>query len=221
MKTYIYIDESGDLGFKNLGKKGCSTFFTVAALKANTDELNNRIGRIPKRVRQKHLKKKEKLRNEFKFSKSSVETRKRFLKDIMKIDNLRMYSITIDKRSVDSNYFLKKPIILYSFLMRELIQRCLSGKRKKNARPGRLCFDKYVPYSLIEEFEGYVIFSDKVKKQITNIPKIEITHEDSVRVPAIQVVEFIVGAVNTKYERNNEMYFDIIKNKINHHLYFR
>lgn len=55
--TYIYIDESGDLGFHNRS----SSYFVVTCVKINDEKTHLSFKRIPKKVRERLLDKKEKL----------------------------------------------------------------------------------------------------------------------------------------------------------------
>jgi hypothetical protein len=59
---YIYLDESGDLGFAEKS----SRFFILAGVRIN-DKLHNQFKRIPKNIRQQILNKKLRLISELKF----------------------------------------------------------------------------------------------------------------------------------------------------------
>lgn len=90
--TYIYIDESGDLGF---GKKG-SKYFIVSCVVIDNEKTRIKFERIPKKIRQRTLKKKMKKQAELKFSNSSIRVRKEFLEKASKLD-IKIYSVIIKK----------------------------------------------------------------------------------------------------------------------------
>ena len=49
--VYLYIDESGDLGFT----KGGSDHFIIACIKVDDEDTNKNLQRIPKKIRQRKL----------------------------------------------------------------------------------------------------------------------------------------------------------------------
>ena len=55
--NYVYIDESGDLGFNEKG----SNFFTISACLITDEITHKKFKRIPKKIRTKKLNKKLKL----------------------------------------------------------------------------------------------------------------------------------------------------------------
>ncbi len=52
--VYLYIDESGDLGFS----RGGSKYFILSCVKMDNEETNKQFRRIPKKIRQRMLSKK-------------------------------------------------------------------------------------------------------------------------------------------------------------------
>lgn len=81
--VHLYIDESGDLGFK----KGCSDYFVISCIKVDDEETNKNLQRIPKKIRQRKLRKKAMKCPELKFSNSSVLIREQFLSRAAKLDS--------------------------------------------------------------------------------------------------------------------------------------
>lgn len=217
MATFIYVDESGDLGFHNMGIGGCSRFFTVAALRINGDEPYYKIKRIPKRIREKLLKRKEKIKNEFKFSKSSEAIRKRLIEELVKVEGCKIYAITIDKLNVtEKSFFKENPDKLHNYLVKELIKKAI--KHKKNKEPVELCIDRCIPNSKEEEFKNHLL-SKKLKMRIGDV-KINISHKSSINEPCLQVADFAAGAINSKFERSNSTYVLSLGQKLNHRIYF-
>ncbi len=60
--NYIYIDESGNLGFSKKGSK----YFVISAIVINDEETQKKFKRIPKKIRQRKLKKSLKKQSELK-----------------------------------------------------------------------------------------------------------------------------------------------------------
>jgi hypothetical protein len=108
--SYIYIDESGDLGFNLKKHKPPSHYFTIAAIVVTNRRENKKLKRIMKRCRQRKLKKKYKQKPELKFSNSNAVIRKYVLKELMKLD-ITIQSLTINKKHV-RQHLKEKPDIL-------------------------------------------------------------------------------------------------------------
>jgi hypothetical protein len=94
MFTYIFIDESGDLG------KYGSLYFTIVAL--STSDLRQ-IGRIIKRLRVRKLKKDLKELPEIKANNSSESVRK-YVLDKLAIADCSISAIAIPKRKIKKSY---------------------------------------------------------------------------------------------------------------------
>ncbi len=90
--NYIYIDESGDLGFSEKG----SEYFVMSAIVINDEGTHNQFRRIPKKIRQRKLKKSFKKQSELKFSNSSVLIREQFLTRAAKLP-IKVYALIIKK----------------------------------------------------------------------------------------------------------------------------
>ncbi|MDK2796305.1 MAG: hypothetical protein PWQ22_528 [Archaeoglobaceae archaeon] len=111
---YVYVDESGDLGFTQK-----STKYYVIATAEMSDPLD--AERIIKKARKK-LKKKEKNISEFKFSRSSEKIRKLILNELSKAP-MNFSTIVLDKRMVYEHLRNKKDILnnyLTGFLVESL-----------------------------------------------------------------------------------------------------
>ena len=80
--TYIYIDESGDLG---LNEKS-SDYFLFAGAIIHDEKTNSLFNRLVKKVRQKTLSKKFLRISELKFSNSSERIREMVLSSISRLD---------------------------------------------------------------------------------------------------------------------------------------
>lgn len=96
---YLYLDESGDLGFDFVNKKP-SRFFTVAILATSDRDSFLRIGRaVWKTLRRKLNKPKKNQVHELKGNNTSVEVKRYFWRQI-KDCRFGVYAITLNKRRV-------------------------------------------------------------------------------------------------------------------------
>ncbi len=204
--VYLYIDESGDLGFSGKG----SNYFIFTCVKIEDDKTNTLFKRIPKKIRQRTLKKRVKKLSELKFSNSSVLIRERFLKRVSEL-NLEIFSLIIEKKYTQQKLKENLPV-LYNYLLKILLERLVSANHKIN-----ICLDKCMSSTQRENFENYI--NTEFLFRFKYVPDLKITHENSNCNEALQVIDFICGAFGYKYNTCNlkgnfERYTNIIKSKI-------
>ena len=195
---YMFLDESGELGFN---KKGSTKFFTITLLVCGAKQEQN-LQRVIKKVRQRILKKKLKKTPEIKWNNSNERIKQMVFKRLSKID-FEIFTIILDKSKV-YDYLKNKKHKLYNYLSNLIINECsVDGKfdlivdRSKNKRSLRDDFNDYIRYKLVGK-----------------CPNLSISHEDSKSNGALQVLDFISGAIFNKYEFEVLDYYNTIKNKI-------
>lgn len=194
---YIFLDESGELGFSSKSSK----FFTVTLLICGIHE-ERELQRIIKKIRQRILKKKLKQSPELKWNNSSKEIKQKVFQKLAKV-NFEVFTIILDKSKV-YDYLKEKKHKLYNYLCNLIIAECsVDGKfelivdKSKNKR------------SLKDDFDNYI------KSKLTNkFHNLSIKHEDSKSNGALQILDFISGAIFNKYEFQTLVYYDKVKDKI-------
>jgi hypothetical protein len=207
--TYVYIDESGDLGFDHGGTR----FFIITALLAKDEKTNAQLLRISKKVRERSLTKQVMKTSELKFSNSSPLIRERFLSRMDKLD-VDVFSLIIEKRFTDKRLQEKLPV-LYNYLIKILLEKIFHNisLREKVI----VCLDRSMSASQRMNFETYV--STALLDIFRVLPEVEIRHEDSSRNGGLQVVDFACGAFGYKYNTMHlsgdaMRYIDIFSTKI-------
>jgi len=203
---YIYLDESGDLGF-DFEKKKPSKYFVIGCIRVDSEEVNRRISKILKKIRSKKLKKKYKDKPEMKFSNTSPRIRKQILKLAVK-ENITVFSIIIDKRKT-KQHLQKDRTLLYSFLIKSLFEQTFKQLKKEKLI---ISIDRMLSQSSQEVFKTYILTQHE--DLLYRIPKIEITHDNSTGNKGLQIVDFIIGAIAQKYESGNLEYYNLIKKVI-------
>jgi hypothetical protein len=207
--TTIYFDESGDLG---MDCKECA-YFIISAVKINHDTTNALFGRIPKKIRQRGLKKKAKETAELKFSNSSPLIREMYLKRAAELD-IEIYSLIIEKKYTYDR--LKDDLsILYNYLIRALLEKVLPSVATNEKLV--IVLDRFMSPSQRSNFENYI--KTEFFSLFQKLPDIEINHEDSQNRNELQVVDFVCGAFGYKYNTTNlkgdcHHYVDIIGKRI-------
>jgi hypothetical protein len=207
--VYLYIDESGDLGFTD----GGSDYFIITCIKVDDDGTNKNLQRIPKKIRQRKLCKKDQKCPELKFSNSSVLIREQFLSRAAKL-NIEVSSVIIKKEYTQEKLRNNLPI-LYNYLLKILLEKPLSRIGRNNSLT--IFLDKCMSKTQVENFESYI--KTEFLSIFQEIPNIEICHESSQNNEGIQVVDFICGAFGYKYntaklKNDCDYYTNIIQPRI-------
>lgn len=203
--AYIFLDESGDLGF-NFNKKKTSKFFVITCLFTE----NKRP--IEKIVKKTHSELKKKYKRKFGILHAVKEkpiTRQRLLKRLNE-KSCTVMTIYLNKKRVYTKLHEEKQV-LYNYVVNILLDRIytkkiISVKDKIELIASRRETNKF----LNENFKNYL------NNQIKNRHKIDINIY--IKTPfeekTLQAVDFVSWSVFRKYEYGDDSYYNIIKNKI-------
>ncbi|MFH1182834.1 MAG: DUF3800 domain-containing protein [Candidatus Moraniibacteriota bacterium] len=200
--VHIFIDESGDSGFK----KSSSRCFVVTILLTNDYK---KVEKVIKKVKW-NLKRKYKKVNEIHAYHAQSKTKKKILRMLSRLDDIKIFCVLLDKKSVQSDLKNKKHYIFNNALF--VIFNKLQNKKFLNPHePVSLFIDqkdtnKNINANLIIRLRKNF---GKSKKS-----RIEINIRPSYSEKCLQAVDIISWAIFRKYERNDYGYYEIIKNKI-------
>lgn len=203
---YLYLDESGDLGFDFITKKP-SKFFTVAVLEVKGDKNNRAMINAVKRTVKRKLGKKKLLGSELKGSKVSQEIKKFFYKQIAVLD-FNIYAITLNKKRVNQGLGQAKER-LYNYVARIILDRIdLNAARQRVI----LIVDKSKGKPEIADFNAY-IFRHLQGKLNPKIP-LDITHKLSHEMVGLQVADLFAWGIFRKYEKKDLEWFSVFQEKV-------
>ena len=193
--SYIYIDESGDLGTK----KASSKYFIMAAIKV---EDSKRLEKIIKKTR-RDFKKKMLTSNEVKGGNLPYELKIKILEKLKNID-YKVFIIVFDK---ENRYKIgygdnKKAYDILASRLAKLINI---------DKPTFIFIDK--SKNKQEEIEN---FNELFLNNLNNIKKqpITIEHADSMHYKGLQMADLISWSTFQNFENDNPEFLDIIKNKV-------
>jgi hypothetical protein len=197
---YIFLDESGELGFKSTSSK----YFVITLLSCDEGEVYQ-LRKIIKKIRQKIIKKKIKRYPEIKGNNSTDKIREDVLKRFLGT-NSEIFVIILEKSKV-YEYLKSKKDKLYNYISNLIINECSLDSSYIS-----LVVDKSkTNRSLREDFDNYI------RKNITqknNNCHLKIKHENSQKEGCLQVLDFVSWAIFRNYEFKDSRFFDIIKDKI-------
>jgi hypothetical protein len=197
---YIYLDESGDLGFGEGGTK----YFTIAFVVMENP--------VPFRRCVKRVKVKYQIPQvvELKGNTTREIIKEELLNRFAKLD-IEVYAITVKKKNVDPK-LRKDTNILYNYVVGlPLVKRILEEPpnasvvvnvdRRITAVTSGFNFNKYLRYK---------IWYEKERRDID----LNIHHLDSHQALTIQGIDIICNSIFRKYNSNNYKLFNIIQGKV-------
>jgi len=206
---YLYLDESGDLGFDFVNKKP-SKVFTIAVLVIYGIESRKRIAKMIERTIRKKLNPKRKRKRyvqEMKGIATTFEIKKYFYRNIKKV-KFEIYSITLNKKRVYSELIADKSRV-YNWISRLLLDK-IDFLKAKN----RITFviDKSKSKPEIEEFNEYVL--TQLEGRIDPKTPLNIAHQDSCLDKCLNAADLFAWGIFRKYERRDFRWFDVYKDKV-------
>ncbi|PKP60051.1 hypothetical protein CVT91_05665 [Candidatus Atribacteria bacterium HGW-Atribacteria-1] len=200
-KTFIYLDESGDLGFN----KGSSNYFVISFIAMNA-KTNLILKRKIKKVKKKHKIGKD---VEIKGNKSNHSLRTDILRAICSLP-IEIYSITTKKQGInkslrkDTNIFYNYMVnlILVPYIEQSKISNlCLMADSRINKVSKGMRFGDYLKYKIFFENSLYKI-------------KLDIKYLDSLTSYGLQAVDFIANSIFKSYEQGNDRYYKVLRGRI-------
>lgn len=207
---YLYLDESGDLGFDFVNKKP-SKFFTVTILALENIETNRRLIKAIKVVLRRKLNPKNKRKRlvfELKGTGTTLEIKKYFYKQVKDIE-FGLWSMTLNKRRVYER-LIKEKSKIYNFIARQVLDR-IPLERDNNERV-ELIIDRSKSKREIEEFNSYI--RNQLEGKLNPKTLLEMKHRKSHETPGLQAADIFCWGIFEKYERGRKEWREVFKDKI-------
>ena len=201
--AYIFLDESGDLGFKESSSK----WFIFTIILINN---HKKIEKIIKKVRCS-LKKKYKKINELHAYNCQPETKIKFLNLLSKEKDLKILCIVLNKSKIFVDFQNQKNY-LYNYTANILLDRLHTKNLINIDEEINLYIDqKDTNKNLKNNFEEYL--KNNFIKRNGDV-KINIKIKPSHTEKCLQAVDFISWSIFRKYEMNDYDYYNVIKDNI-------
>jgi hypothetical protein len=197
---YIFLDESGELGFKERSSK----YFVITLLSCDEGEIYE-LRRIMKKVREKIFKKKMKKYPELKGNNSTDKIRNDVLTRLNRT-NSEIFVIILEKSKV-YEYLKNKKDKLYNYISNLILNECSLD----NSHVSLIVDKSKTNRSLREDFDNYIRNNLNQKNSNCNLI---IKHENSQKEGCLQVLDFVSWAIFRNYEYKDSKYMDLVKDKI-------
>ncbi|MDP2691809.1 MAG: DUF3800 domain-containing protein [bacterium] len=207
---YLYLDESGDLGFDFVNRKP-SKFFTVTILALSTVAANRQlINAVKKTLKRKLNRKKDKKRyiHELKATSTTLEIKKYFYEQMGGV-KCGLYSITLNKKRLFESLTREKPRV-YNFIARKVLDQI--PFEKSDGTRIELIIDKSKGSLGIAEFNSYI--AKQLEARIDPRTPLNIYHRNSQEVQGLQAVDLFCWGIFQKYERQREDWYTLFKERV-------
>ena len=203
--VYIFLDESGDLGF-DFNKPKTTKFFVITILFASSKRPIEKCVRLVHRgLRRKY----KKIHSVLHAVEEEPATRQRMLNKLSEKDCAIM-AIYLNKRRVYTKLQNEKAV-LYNYVANILLDRIITKRLIPKAEPVCLIASKRETNKFLNEnFRNYL------KEEAKNTHKLDVHME--IKMPAeekaLQAVDFVSWAIFRRLEYGDNRYYNLIKNKI-------
>lgn len=204
---YLYLDESGDLGFDFVNKKP-SAFFTICVLaikgrendRALTNSVRAVIGRKLRRRSKKNC-------AELKGGDTTLAIKKFFYQKVCRT-GFKLYAVTLNKKKVYEALSQDKERI-YNYIARLTLERV---EFKDAAVRVIITVDKSKSRREILGFNEYII--SQIKSFIDPVVPLEIYHALSQERPGLQAADMFAWGISRKYENGDCCWYDVFKTHV-------
>ncbi|OGL45505.1 MAG: hypothetical protein A2W05_06335 [Candidatus Schekmanbacteria bacterium RBG_16_38_10] len=203
---YLYLDESGDLGFDFVNKKP-SKFFTISILAIKGQENNRLLIKAVKKTLRRKLNQKKSTVEEMKGSKTVLEIKKYFYTQVKDL-KFALYALTLNKRRVYERLTKDKERV-YNYISRLVLDKIPFEKAQEQVI---LILDKSKTQKQVRDFNQYVF--RQLKGRLDPKVPLDIKHQDSQQYYGLQAVDLFSWGIFRKYEKKDSKWFEIFREKV-------
>lgn len=198
---HIYIDETGDTGFKL--DKGSSHIFCITLLIFNDNKEIEKMAKAIKRLQEKlHFHSND----EWKFSKTASKFRLEFLQTINNF-NFEVRAVVMIKKNITGPKLISDKDSLYNYTCKLLLRYAAN-----NMKEAKVIFDRRGNREFYNNLRQYL----RTKCKLDHDTIKEIKSKDSRKEIPLQVVDMIAGTIGRSFsnKRDSQEYIKIIRPKI-------
>ncbi len=208
---FIYLDESGDLGF-DYNKQKTTKKFIIAILvcysKIARSEFKKAVRRTLKNKLNQKIKKSRYI-TELKGINTTLEIKEYFLRNV-KNDEWNIYALALNKIRVEPKLRTKVgQSKLYNFLSRFLLEKLDVGKAERNVE---LVVDRCKDKEEVKDFNQYLI--NQLEALLPLNIALNISHLTSTESAELQAVDLFCWGIFRKYEFNDSDWYNKFRHKI-------
>lgn len=208
---FLYLDESGDLGFDFENKKP-SRFFVITLLAVTEPKsikiLNKAVAKtLAKKLN--HAKKNNRIVSELKGSATNLAVKQYFLNYLSRHSlDFNLYSIVLDKLKLLRH--IKNPVKerIYNNMTHQLLEKVVFPATGNV----NLIVDRSKDNLGVKEFNDYLYANLSVCLNLQT--KLYISHDSSEKHQGIQAVDMFCYGIARKYELQDESWYSLFNDKV-------
>lgn len=208
---FIYLDESGDLGF-DFKKKKTTKKFVITLLVCHTDAARKEFTKAVRRTLKNKLNRKKKGSRhitELKGTDTTLEIKRYFFRNI-KDDNWSIYTLVLNKVRVEKHLQTKiGKKKLYNFLARFLMEKLDLSNVQRNVE---LVVDRCKNKEEVRDFNQYLV--NQLEALLPLNTDLNISHLTSQESAGLQSVDMFSWGIFRKYENNDMEWYNVYRNKV-------
>lgn len=208
---FIYLDESGDLGF-DFRKKKTTKKFVITLLVCNTVTAKKEIDKAVRRTLKNKLNRKKKnsrFITELKGTGTTIEIKKYFLRNV-KNDKWGIYSLVLNKVRVEPHLRTKiGKKKLYNFLARFLMEKLTLPKAQRNVE---LIVDRSKNKEEMRDFNKYLV--NQLEALLSLNTDLNISHLTSQESTGLQAVDLFSWGIFRKYEWGDIEWYKVYSHRV-------
>ncbi len=208
---FIYLDESGDLGF-DFSKRKTTRKFIITILVCNSDAARKEFGKAVRRTLKNKLnrkKNKPRLITELKGTNTTLKIKQYFFRNI-KSDDWAIYALALNKSRVEAPLRTKTgKKKLYNFLSRFLLEKLPLSNTEQNVE---MVVDRSKNRKETRDFNQYLF--NQVEALLPLNTAFDISHLSSVESTPLQAVDLFCWGIFRKYERDDRAWYDVFQDRI-------
>lgn len=209
---FIYLDESGDLGF-NFSKGKTTKKFVITILVCNSDSARKEFKKAVRRTLKNKLNRKKKHSRyvaELKGMNTTLKIKKYFFRNI-KNNDWGIYALALNKIRVEPPLQTKTgKKKLYNFLSRFLLEKLPLSDVARNVE---LVVDRCKNKEEVRDFNQYLI--NQLESLLPLNTALNISHLTSQESAELQAADLFSWGIFRKYEYNDKEWYEIYRGKIN------
>lgn len=206
---WLYLDESGDLGFDFINRKP-SRFFTICVLATSHRHTNRQFAYAVRKTLKRKVNHRRKNRppvNELHASSLPLSV-KEYVYNLLSGCTFGIYAITLNKKRV-YQYLMEDKVKVYNYVARQVIDQIPFEMADQQVI---LTVDKSKGTKARHEFNGYI--ANQLKGRLAPDVKLSITHQASETSAGLQLADLFAWGIFRKYERNDLTCFELFKEKV-------
>ena len=208
---FIYLDESGDLGF-DFSRTKTTRRFVITLLVCHSHAARREFRKAVRRTLEDKLnRKKNKSRRvmEVKGTKTTLKVKEYFLRNVQSGD-WAIYALALNKGRVQSHLRTKSgKKKLYNFLARFLVEKLPLSAAARNVE---MVVDRSKNKKEIKDFNQYLF--NQMEALLPLNTTFNVSHLRSQESAGLQAADLFCWGVFRKYERGDEEWYDMFKDKV-------